>query len=73
VTATQDGYDWPSGCGDERWPAEKHQPAAPYFREQWQDDLVAMHARVVGYFDRLANVPPPLAAPGVIPPIPRYR
>jgi hypothetical protein len=30
---TQDGYDWPAGCTDERWPADKHQPAAPYFRE----------------------------------------
>ena len=33
---TQDGYDWPSGCTDERWPADKHQPAAPYFREQFK-------------------------------------
>lgn len=34
---TQDGYDWPNGCSDERWPADKHQPAAPYFREQLED------------------------------------
>jgi hypothetical protein len=36
---TQDGYDWPAGCTDERWPAEKHQPATPYFR--WQLAAVA--------------------------------
>jgi hypothetical protein len=30
---TQDGYDWPNNVQDERWPADKYQPAAPYFRE----------------------------------------
>lgn len=23
---TQDGYDWPNGCTDERWPAEDADP-----------------------------------------------
>lgn len=31
---TQDGYDWPNGVQDERWPAATAQPKAPYFREQ---------------------------------------
>lgn len=24
---TQDGWDWPNGCTDERWPAPSDQPA----------------------------------------------
>lgn len=23
---TQDGYDWPAGCSDERWPVESEKP-----------------------------------------------
>jgi hypothetical protein len=35
---TQDGYDWPSGCTDERWPLDTYLPAAAYWREQLRDD-----------------------------------
>jgi hypothetical protein len=37
IRGSQDGWDWPNGVQDERWPASQAEPRAPYFAEQLQD------------------------------------